>query len=194
MKTPGKDRTGHRTLLALSFAVFMAAGCGVGSERSEAIATAEAFIDAFYSWDSARLATLMTPGSDADNALYYQGWAEAAHYVVQERRPCVENDEQQIVCAITVTDDFGAALGYTATDTFTMLVRDGTITEVSFVGDDPPVFEEVFEWLSDTRPEVFSGPCRDMFNGGTTPDDCARAIARGARDFIAIQSSDGRGP
>jgi len=179
--------------LALPFVAIVATGCGAGSERSEAVSTAEAFIDAFYSWDSARLESLMAPGSDANNVLYYQGWAEAAHYVVQERRPCVENDAHQIVCAITVTDDFGTALGYTATDTFTMLVRNGTITEVSFVGDDPPVFDEVFEWLSSTRPEVFSGPCRDMFDGGTTPGDCARTIAQGARDFIDFRNSEGRG-
>lgn len=183
-----------RSFLVLPFVAIMAMGCGAGSERSEAVATAEAFIDAFYSWDSARLASLMTPGDDADNVVYYQGWAEAAHYVVQERRPCVENDEGEIVCAITVTDDFGSALGYTATDTFMMIVRDGTITEVSFTGDDPPIFEEVFEWLSTTKPEVFSGPCRDMFNGGTTPGDCARAVAQGARDFMAFNKSEGQVP
>lgn len=160
-------------------------GCGREVPDTDGLEVAETFIDAFYSWDRDRLAALVTPGTDADAVLYYQGWAEAAHYEVTERRPCELIAADRVVCAITVTDDFGTALGYTATDTFTLSITDGRVASVTFQGDDPPVFEAVFEWLAETRPEVFSGPCRDLFAGGPTPGDCARAIARGARDYVA---------
>ena len=162
-----------------------AAACSGPQSHDDALATAEAFVDAFYAWDGDRLSRLLTPGVDADRVLYYQGWAEAAHYEVLERRPCEAGDAGEVVCAVTVTDDFGQALGYTATDTFTMTLGNGRVTAVTFAGDDPPVFEAVFEWLAESRPEVFTGPCMDMFEGGRTPDDCARAVARGARDYAA---------
>ncbi|MGE3460280.1 MAG: hypothetical protein AB7I04_00145 [Pseudomonadales bacterium] len=149
------------------------------------LATADAFVDAFYSWDRARLAALVLPGTDADAVLYYQAWAEAAHYQVEHRLPCRELPEGTVVCAITVTDDFGLALGYTATDTFTLTVVDDRVATVTFEGDDPPIFQAVFRWLAETRPEVFDGPCRDLFAGGQTPGDCARAVAQGARDYAA---------
>lgn len=163
----------------------MTLGCGQPPSGGSATDVAEAFIDAFYSWDQARLSALVAAGPDADAVLYYQGWAEAAHYQVKTRRPCRAAEEGRIVCAITVTDDFGTALGYTATDTFTLTVAEGVVSAVGFEGDDPPVFEAVFEWLAETRPEVFNGPCRDLFASGTTPGDCARAIAQGARDYVA---------
>ena len=171
-------------------ATLVLAGCSAGQTMSEPVRVAEAFIDAFYTWDSAALTALMEPGEDRARVLYYQGWAEAANYRVQERRPCerVESDGDSgsspaVRCAITVTDDFGQALGYTATDTFSLSIANGKVTAASFAGDDPPIFESVFAWLTETRPEVFAGPCRDMFEGGDTPGDCARAIAQAAREY-----------
>ncbi len=171
--------------LALALLLPVAAACGESASPTDSLGTAEAFMDAFYAFDRDRLAALVVPGSDADTVLYYQAWAEAAHYEVQKRQPCRLETEGNVVCAITVTDDFGSALGYTATDTFTLTVADDRIASVVFEGDDPPVFEAVFRWLQETRPEIFTGPCRDMFSGGTTPADCARAVAQGARDYAA---------
>lgn len=150
---------------------------------------AERFISAFYSGDPEALEQLMLPGQSADNALYYQAWAEAAHYRVIRRQPCSETNAGKLRCAITVTDDFGTTLGYTATDTFVMTIENGVIETVSFTGDDPEIFQRVFAWLTQTQPEVFTGPCRNMFAGGTTPAACARAIAAGARAFMAEQPS-----
>jgi len=155
-------------------------GCSGADAR---LAIAEAFVDAFYDWDRERLASLMVPGADADRVLYYQGWAQAAHYQVHERRPC-RPAESHVVCAITVTDDFGSVLGYMATDTFTLSVDGSLVRAVTFEGDDPPIFDELFEWLAQTRPETFSGPCLNMFEGGITPGACAQAVAQGARDFM----------
>jgi hypothetical protein len=146
---------------------------------------AEIFVSAFYSWDATLLAAQIRPGEDADRVLYYQGWAEAARYAVQQRRPCTAIELNEVECAVTVTDDFGQTLGYTATDTFTLIFEDDQIAQVSFVGDDPPIFDELFAWLGEHQPDIFAGPCKDLFDGGETPADCARAVVQGAKDFMA---------
>ncbi len=182
--------------LLLSIAALLSLGCtGAGeaddksadaSAEISPLTLAEKFVDAFYAWDAGALAALIVPGEDLDRVLYYQGWAQAANYQVLTRRPCSIAADESIQCAITVSDDFGQALGYTATDTFTLTVRAGRIHSAVFAGDDPPVFEAVFAWLAENRPEVLAGPCLDMFEGGTTPGDCARAVARAARDYAEL--------
>ncbi len=153
------------------------------SDRDSELAVAEAFVDAFYSWDADALVAAMDAPEDSDRALYYQRWAEAGNYQIQRRQPCVRNGSGEIECDITVVDDIGAALGYVATDTFRLRVEDGRVVRVEFASDDPPVFEALFEWMSRDRPEVFSGPCKDLFAGGKTPEACVRAVIDAARDF-----------
>jgi len=164
-------------------------GCGNSKHDPEAaLATAESFISTFYSWDAQALKTLMKPSPEADNALYYQAWALAANYAVKERHPCTSLDQADATfeCRITVTDDFGRALGYTATDTFRLGISGNRINSVTFEGDDPPVFEEVFGWLMAEQPELFAGVCKDMFAGGSQPAECARAIAAGAAAWARV--------
>lgn len=146
----------------------------------------ERFVDAFYSYDTTRLAETMDAGAEGERMLYYQGWALAANYQIKTRRPCVF-EEKFVVCRITVTDDFGQALGYVATDTFTLNVVGELVIGASSEGDDPPVFGELFEWISKTKPQIMEGPCKAMFDGGKTPGDCAQAVAQAARDFMAVQ-------
>jgi hypothetical protein len=146
-------------------------------------AIAERFISAFYSWDALSLKSLMTDDADAAAILYYQAWAEAANYKVKTRRPC-KDEAEEVICAITVTDDFGSAMGYEATDTFRLTVAGNKISAVTFSGDDPPVFQELFQWISEKQPDILSGPCLNMFAGGETPGDCARAVAEAARAFM----------
>ena len=146
---------------------------------------AEGFLDAFYRFDQPTLADYLQPGADADQVLYYQAWAEAAHYKVKQRNACIKGRRDTIICAITVTDDFGSTLGYEATDTFTLKVTANKISAVSFEGDDPPIFEELFLWIWKNRPEVLEGPCKDLFDGGNTPKECARAVVSAAKGFVA---------
>ena len=154
-----------------------------GSNHSSNKSTAEEFISAFYSWDATKLKRLMAGDADAVAILYYQGWAEAANYKVKLRRPCrIETNE--IVCAITVTDDFGSAMGYEATDTFRLTLNRNKIAAVTFSGDDPTIFQELFQWITEKHPDILTGPCVNMFAGGTTPAACARAVAKAARDFM----------
>lgn len=81
------------------------------------LATAEAFIDGFYSFEQESLGKLIATGPDAESILYYQAWAQAAHYQVLERQPC-----------------------------------------------------------------------KDLFAGGKTPGDCARAVAAGVRAYRSEHS------
>ena len=150
------------------------------------LATAEAFIDAFYSWNAEALSAVMTSTepTQADRALYYQAWAEGGHYRIQKRRPCAQSEDGRIECAITVTDDIGAVLGYVATDVFRLSIAQGSLVGVEFDSDDPPIFEALFEWMTKDRPEVFAGPCRDLFSGGQTPGPCVRAVVQAAKDFV----------
>ncbi|MCS5584704.1 MAG: hypothetical protein NZ777_14455 [Pseudomonadales bacterium] len=154
-----------------------------GSNHSSDKSTAEEFISAFYSWDATKLKRLMAGDANAVAILYYQGWAEAANYKVKLRRPCrIETNE--IVCATTVTDDFGSAMGYEATDTFRLTLSRNKIAAVTFSGDDQTIFEELVQWITEKHPDILTGPCLDMFAGGTTPAACARAVAKAARDFM----------
>jgi hypothetical protein len=154
-----------------------------GSNHSSNKSTAEEFISAFYSWDATKLKRLMAGDADAVAILYYQGWAEAANYKVKLRRPCrIETNE--IVCATTVTDDFGSAMGYEATDTFRLTLNRNKIAAVTFSGDDATIFQELLQWITEKHPDILTGPCLNMFAGGTTPAACARAVAKAARDFM----------
>ncbi len=156
---------------------------------SDNLNTAEAFIDAFYSYDQTLLSNKMDAGDEGERMIYYQAWAEAANYQVKNRRLCSEENDH-VVCKITVTDDFGRILGYTATDTFTLAIENDLVVSAESQGDDPPIFMELFGWISKNRPEVLTGPCADMFEGGRTPADCARSVVQAASQFIELRGSN----
>ena len=151
---------------------------------------AERFVDSFYSYDQNRLAERMDAGEEGERVLYYQAWADAANYQIQKRRPCASK-ESALVCQITVVDDFGETLGYMATDTFSLVVENQKVTGVQFEGDDPPIFMKLFEWISLNRAGIMKGPCLNMFAGGQTPGECARAVASAARDFVHEKEFEG---
>jgi hypothetical protein len=79
----------------------------------DAIQVAEKFITTSYSWDQDKLQSLLTNDGNHQAITYYQRWAQGGNYAIKIRRPCV-SDQDAISCAITVTDDFGRTLGYTA--------------------------------------------------------------------------------
>ena len=175
-------------VLACAAFCIAAAAC-TDNHRQSGLNAAENFIDAFYSFDAERLAAALDAGEDEARMLYYQGWAEAANYRIKQRRPCTWEDDQ-VVCRITVTDDFGGTLGYVATDTFTLTLEGAAIVGAASQGDDPPIFMALFAWIGEQRPEVMAGPCKDMFAGGTTPADCARAVVDSARVFIDVRAGN----
>tara|TARA_B100000497_G_C7406532_1_gene256883 strand:- start:25 stop:564 length:540 start_codon:yes stop_codon:yes gene_type:complete len=172
-----------RLFLRLFFAIVCVA-TSHGSLKDD-LRIAEKFLDEFYKFNPVGLKALLKPGEDAAQVLYYQAWAEAAHYRVKQRSACVMDERQTIICAITVTDDFGLTMGYEATDTFSLKVVGNKISAVSFKGDDPPIFKALFEWISRNRAEILKGPCKDLFDGGKTPAACSTAVVGAAKAFMA---------
>ncbi len=153
------------------------------NQYPEKLELAEAFITSFYSWQPNRINGSIADAESQSSVLYYQGWAEAGNYQIKNRQPCYEARNGLVYCAITVTDDIGGTLGYIATDTFELSISDDQIETVQFAGDDPFIFTMVLAWMYFTKPEVFDGPCKDMFAGGTTPGICVRAVIDGAREY-----------
>lgn len=188
----GQVRWSMRIPTLLLIPCFLAS-CGVRqsdvtSAAKPRLATAERFIDAFYSFDQVRLrkAMVSAPASMLD-ILYYQQWAEAGHYVVMKRPPCRFDKADEASCPVTVKDDLVPALGstYNVTDIFHFAFRDGRIVKVWNSSDDPPEFHLAMEWLRRERPEVFTGPCLGMFEGGPTPKRCVGAIIKGFAEFTS---------
>lgn len=171
----------------LSLVAFLIAGASdLPPEAKARLATAEAFIDAFYSFDLPRLRAAMAdaPNSMGDT-LYYQQWAEAGHYRVLSRKPCRLQKPDEVVCPVTVKDDLAPALGiaFHVTDDFHFAFQGGRIVKVWNSSDDPPEFHEAMEWLRRERPAIFTGPCRGIWEGGPTPKDCVRAVVNGFDEF-----------
>ncbi|MCR9258868.1 MAG: hypothetical protein NXH95_04035 [Pseudomonadaceae bacterium] len=152
------------------------------------LSKAEAFIDAFYSFDPERLRPmLMAAPESAQSILYYQGWAEGGNYKVLERGACAVDENKLISCPITVQDDPVMALntGFNVTDTFTLTFANGEIVKVETSSNDQPIYYEARAWVEREMPEVMAGPCKDRGTAGSTPGDCARAMTEGYRRFAA---------
>jgi hypothetical protein len=126
------------------------------------------------------------PASMGDT-LYYQQWAKAGHYAVLNRKPCRLEKRHEVVCPVTVRDDLVPALGlsFYVTDNFHFEFQGSRIVKVWNSSDDPPEFHHAMEWLHRERPSIFKGPCRGMWKGGPTPQDCVRAIVNGFAEFTA---------
>jgi len=160
--------------------------------QAKNLATSEAFIDAFYSFDASRLGPIIAKATgSADSILYYQGWAEGGNYKVLERGPCVMESTERFRCPITVQDDPVVALqtGFNVTDTFA-LTFDGTdIVAIDTSSNDQPIYYEARKWVEANMPEVMSGPCagrgKPDYAGDATAGDCARAMTEGYRKFYA---------
>ena len=69
--------------------------CGQAIDPAEQnIATAESFVDAFYSFEQSALRGALKSAEDSfPSILYYQGWAEGGNYTVFNRMPCSNEDE-----------------------------------------------------------------------------------------------------
>lgn len=150
------------------------------------LATAEAMIDAFYSFDADKLAPFLEhSGPSAPRIAYYQGWAEGGNYKVMERGACEAESAQLIRCGITVQDDPVLALktGFNVTDTFALTFNESRIVAVNTSSNDQPVYYEARKWVEENMPEVMTGPCHRDYERGVTPADCARAMTAGYQKF-----------
>ena len=177
--------TCHALLLASGLALW-ACEENAPEARPAQISSAETILDAFYEWNGEARERGRGSADGVEAMRSNQRWAEAAHYEVQKRRPCRQATVSRVVCDVTVTDDFGSTLGYTATDTFTFdFEPSGHLSRIEFEGDDPPVFLALWAWIALFRGEVLDSECKDLFAGGPTPAACARSVVAAARDFVA---------
>jgi len=173
------------TLAALAL---LLSGCSAGDDALTArnLQTAEALIDAFYSFDAQALRPLLATAPESAAALlFYQGWAEGGNYKILDRKPCRAQSAEKIECSITVDDDPMLALNidFKVTDTFTLTFEQDVLSAVKNSSDDQPIYYEAYEWVVVTMPEVMSGPCQGFFVDGPTPGDCARAMTAGYKEF-----------
>jgi hypothetical protein len=179
-------------------AVFMAlAGCMAGPESREApsesvreadLATAESFVDAFYSFNPERLRESLRAAATSQPAiLFYQGWAEGARYTVVNRAPCEHKDVRTVSCSITVDEDLINTLGvgFDVTDTFVLLFSDAEIVAVDTESDDPEKYHAASSWVRENRHSLIDEPCRGYFDGGPTPGKCAQAMVQGFAEFVS---------
>lgn len=176
-----------RSIMTLAM-LLSASGCAASPQitpKSPLIA-AERLIDAFYSFDPARLrAELSDAPASQPQILYYQGWAEGGNYTIIRRKPCRLTGRDEASCDVTVRDDLIAALGtgYWVTDTFHVTFRGERIIKVRTSSNDPPEFDAALNWLKRARPNLMTGPCRGFFAGGPTPQDCVRAVVSGFAEY-----------
>ena len=156
---------------------------------------AEAFIDAFYSFESETLAPLLEfADSSADSILYYQAWAEGGNYKVMNRGECKFTDQGTVKCPITVEDDLVLALktDFLVTDTFEITFVDSEIGKIETSSNDQPIYYEARDWVKANRPEVMQTVCNEMWKKVENAGDCVRAMHEGYKAYYdSIEESGG---
>ena len=184
------------TVLTCVIGTFIVGACGRANDGNDAsppitdVTAAEAFVDAFYSFDRDRLAPLLSSADESGlRVLAYQAWAEGGHYEIIERTPCKETEAGIVRCSITVRDDLVAALdlGWWVTDHFDLTLESGKIMSVATSSNDPQVYHDARAWVEEHRRELVEGPCEESPETGVrlTPGLCAAAMTQGYLDFAA---------
>lgn len=146
--------------------------CGKDSSPSNhSIAAAEAFVDAFYSFDPDELSDVLASADESlPKMLFYQGWADDGNYGIVERFPCAQGRGKTIDCSITVRDDLIGALeiDFNVTDTFQIAVVDNQIVSVTNSSNDPQAYWDAEEWVRKNRPELILARTEKL--AGIEPD------------------------
>ncbi len=173
-------------------------GCKNGTKaettisKNSSITIANAFIDAFYSFDSDSLqASLSQAKKSWPSILYYQKWAECGNYEVLQRFPCIQKNDSLVLCPVMVKDDLMQALelALNVTDTFHLIVEERKILSVETSSNDPDIYYEGKEWIRQNRPELIAKPCEGAWEGGPTPCECIKGTVQGLAAFKADQKS-----
>ena len=165
----------------------MLIGCSKSNDAN--IASAESFVDAFYSFDAQRLEAILSSAEESiPPIVYYQGWADGGNYQVVNRMPCKSDSATSVSCSITVKDDLMGALGidFDVTDAFHLSLSEGKIISVRTSSNDLQVFRDAEEWVKRKRSELIREPCRKYSDGGgPTPGECVQAMVQGYAEFAA---------
>ncbi|HEX6890590.1 MAG TPA: hypothetical protein VF141_07855 [Chryseolinea sp.] len=160
----------------------------VNSTSESNTAVAAKFIDAFYSFNSDTLKSILSEAKGSQpNIVYYQKWAECGNYTVVTRHDCLEKNDSLVICPVTVKDDLMAGLGinFNVTDSFHLTITRGRIRSVETSSNDPEVYYEAKEWVKQNRPELIEKPCEGIWAGGPTPCECILGMIEGFKAFVA---------
>jgi hypothetical protein len=151
---------------------------------------ANQFIDAFYSFDKDSLRAILSDAVESQpEILYYQKWAECGNYKVLNRHRCIEKNDSQVQCPVTVKDDLIGALklDFNVTDTFHLTITEGHIRSVTTSSNDPDMYNQAKEWVKKNRSELIEVPCIGIWEGGPTPCECVKAYVKGFTEFISLR-------
>jgi hypothetical protein len=146
------------------------------------------FVDAFYSFNSDSLRTILSDAKGSHpSILYYQKWAECGNYEVVSRHECFGKNDSLVICPVTVKDDLMAGLNinFNVTDTFHLTITRGRIRSVETSSNDPDVYYEAKEWVKQNRPDLIEKPCEGIWAGGPTPCECILGMIKGFKEFVA---------
>ena len=167
------------------------------ARAEDPLPAAEAFVDAFYSFEPSQLAPLLRHAGDSrQKILFYQGWAEGGNYVVMDRQPCRHTEAHAVSCSITVQDDLVLALGidFDVTDTFTLSFEDGEIAAVETSSNDPERYHDARDWTWTNREDLVQAPCKGTPELEPDPHQCVRAMLQGYVEYANEQAFPPREP
>lgn len=182
-----------RIVFVISISLFLTYGCKNASHSNHKsnLKIANEFIDAFYSFDKDSLQSIHSHVDETKQSiLYYQGWAECGNYAIISRQVCIEKRDSVVVCPITVKDDLIGALqiDFNVTDTFHLTIVNQQIRSVLTSSNDPVQYYQAKEWVKQNRPELIEKSCEGIWESGTTPCECVRAMVKGFSEFITYES------
>jgi hypothetical protein len=155
-------------------------------DSNDMITIANEFVDAFYSFNSETLASVLSEAKISQSEiLYYQKWAECGNYKVLNRAMAYKENDSTIVCPVTVKDDLMAALDieFNVTDTFRLTIRRGQIRSVSTSSNDPDLYYAAKDWVKENKNDLIEVPCEGIWEGGPTPCDCIKGMIKGFGEF-----------
>jgi hypothetical protein len=160
----------------------------VNSPTESNTAVAAKFIDAFYSFNSDTLKSILSDArASQPNILYYQKWAQCGNYSVVTQHAFLEKNDSLLICPVTVKDDLmaGLKINFNVTDSFHITIARGRIRSVETSSNDPDVYYEAKEWVKQYRPELIEKPCQGIWAGGPTPCECILGMIEGFKEFVA---------
>ena len=178
---------------AVCIFILLALGCSAPRDTQPNLALGNKFIDSFYSFNRDSLQALLSAAEKSQGEiLYYQKWAECAHYKVVDRSRFREVNDSLAVFPVTVEDDLMKALviDFNVTDTFHISFRNGAISSVKTSSNDLPAYHQAKEWVTKYRPELVKEACEGICEGGPTPCECVQGMIKGFRELTARKKSE----
>lgn len=182
-------------IVIVSLLLFSCKNASQANNAPNNIAVANAFIDAFYSFNRDSLENLLTAAKPSQaNILYYQRWAECGNYIVLNRSKYFEKNDSVVIFPVTVKDDLAGALNlkYNVTDTFHIVIQNGKIRSVNTSSNDPELYYQGFKWIKQNRKDLIEKPCEGWGKDPAKACACVRGVIKGFTEFIKTRKDSSR--